>query len=500
MPDLLVLQIDAQEWAGVEAEVNRRSVRVRQGFRLTPPERAAAEPDASLAEWLKGELHRLAVRARHVHLVLPREELLVRRLDLPPVADAQLASVVRYQAAASSPSAEPVLLDFLPLPSRADESGRSVLTVAVDKDPVEKLRSLVHAAGMHLDGVTVSPVAIAELVVRAETRRGDDPLRPSLAVVRHGRRLEIDVIYRQRLCMTHAVEIEPDESQPGGRALAETQRLLVSGGSLLDGKRIGRAWILGAEKDDGLAAAIAQRMQCEVRTLDPFGSEVETSAGASPEAFSPSHAACAGALLLLGEPTVEPLDFLHPRQPPVPKDYRKVRWAAAAGAVAVLLAVVFGSIQLRKMSLDDRIASQQKELQELNEFLARGEPVLKATGELETWEGRKVEWAEELGRLGGLLDTRQLYFLELRVDPSAGASVARISATGVARQRRDVEELSQRLSDDGYRVFSPTYKPHEKDREFPLQFELNLELPVPPAAAVQPTAGAGRATTAQGGV
>lgn len=486
MPELVVFQVDADEWTGMEADVSRRSVRVRQGFRLTPPSGGATEPDAKLVEWLKGELHRLGIHGRHVRLVLPREELLVRKLDLPPVPDDQLASVVRYQAAATSPSAEPVLLDFLPLPARADESGRSVLTVATAKDRVEKLRNVIHAAGSHLDAVTVSPVSIAELVVQAEARRGDDPQLPSLAVMRHGRRLEIDVIYQQRLCMTHAVDIEPEDDQTGGRAVAETHRLLVSGGSLLDGKRIARVWMLDAAGDDRLGAAIAQRLQCEARSFNPFGGDVQAITGPASGGLGPMYAGCAGALLQAGECTVESLDFLHPRQPPVPKNYRKIRLVAGAGAALLLALLVFGSIQLWKMSLNHRIAEREQALSDINGFLTRGEPTLKAAGEIEAWEAqKKVEWAREMGRLNDMLDTRVLYFTEMHVEPAAGASRARIRVSGVAQQDADVYAFSGRLSSAGYAALPPTIKPNETNAEFPLQFDLSFELSAPAGAAVK---------------
>ncbi|MFG0295858.1 MAG: hypothetical protein ACF8PG_08110, partial [Maioricimonas sp. JB045] len=72
--------------------------------------------------------------------------------------------------------------------------------------------------------------------------------------------------------------------------------------------------------------------------------------------------------------------------------------------------------------------------------------------------------------------TDRLYLTNLQFAPSARGAVATVRGSGYARSRRDAEDLYQVLADHGYRV-----RPHEveisrRDPEYPVTFELDIDV------------------------
>src|SRR6478609_3583155 len=113
MADLLALSWDRRRLSGIEVSSGGASPRISGGFSVEWPEQT---PTAS---WLRDTLRRFGVSTRHVALALPREDTVLRLLELPLVADDEMPTLVRFQAAArSAQSLEQLLLDYLPLPVR----------------------------------------------------------------------------------------------------------------------------------------------------------------------------------------------------------------------------------------------------------------------------------------------------------------------------------------------------------------------------------------------
>ena len=126
MPDFLALTRESDQLCGLEAHVSGDKVRVKKCLCLRLPEQTdAPQEPGEVGRWLKEELTRAGVTAKQLLMTLPRENAVVRQLELPNTPDDELADLVRYQAAAkSSMSLDRLLLDFLPLPSRGDHDGR----------------------------------------------------------------------------------------------------------------------------------------------------------------------------------------------------------------------------------------------------------------------------------------------------------------------------------------------------------------------------------------
>jgi hypothetical protein len=86
--------------------------------------------------------------------------------------------------------------------------------------------------------------------------------------------------------------------------------------------------------------------------------------------------------------------------------------------------------------------------------------------------------------------TARLYVSDYNFGQSAGEAIAKLQATGNARERADWQELAQRLVDARrYRVKPRELTQISRDSDYPHRFELDTDLVAPgkaPAKAVTP--------------
>ena len=88
----------AIEWTkhgltGLCADVAKSTVRVTRTFRFSWPRGIdPADQPQQAGTWLKSQFDRLGIRGRQVDVVLPREEVVVRRLQVPDASPRTLAA------------------------------------------------------------------------------------------------------------------------------------------------------------------------------------------------------------------------------------------------------------------------------------------------------------------------------------------------------------------------------------------------------------------------
>ncbi|MGQ0634315.1 MAG: type IV pilus biogenesis protein PilM [Planctomycetaceae bacterium] len=524
MPEFLALEWEHDLISGVQAQVSSGRVRVRRCFTLPRPNMAAAGSGAvPPIDWLKDELVRQGVGGHDVLVALPRDEAVVKRLELPETTDDELPLIVRYQAAAkSSVPIDELSLDFIPLPRRSEVPGREVLMATVPQQTMTEVRTQCEAAGLRPVVLGLTPAAMAELVARAETGSGDDAGAASLLVARHGYRLEISVLRRGHLLFSHSARLSAEAgAAPEPQAIvAEVSRALVALRGAISDVKIDRAWTLFSEREhDEVSDVLKRRLGCEVRPLDPFAG-VDCDRGAFDERGDKTlYAGPIGLLLSQAEPRVQAIDFLSPRKPPVKRDLRKRRLVIAGAAAGVLAAALLGLYWLKLSSLDGEIAELNQKKKGLEELLKKGEPTTKAAAAVDRWESAGIPWLDEIENLTKLLPGNDRIFLSsIQFEPervaeftATGASgrrpavepgrvLAKIKISGYAREPQDVWQLSERLhnGDPRYRVLPPYSGPAKDAEHYAISFNTDVLLiePAPPpkgpGAASTPTRGGDR--------
>lgn len=499
MSDFLAIDWEQRQLCVLDAQVARGTVRVRKWLRLEWPEELdpVRQPQEAGA-WLRDELARLDVGGRQLLISLPREEAVVRQLDVPNAPEEELPELVRLQAETkSSSSLDRLVLDFLPLPRPADAEGRQVLMVTMPRERIDRLQELVSAAGLELASIGLSAAATAELVARVEADRRDDRATPCLVLARHGKRVEISVMRDRHLLFSHSTHITAeDERQDAGTVMAEIRRSFGALSRLDPGLTVRRAWVLGTDEESGfLGRELAEQLACEVRTLDPLSApnvRFDAADGIG------RHASYAGAVgMLLGETgrTVEAVDFLKPRKAPVKRDRRKVRLVLATAAVAIAAGAFFGTVQWKAHVLQGQIEERRGELAELQKSVEQGQPTVQAADLIDTWDQSHASWLDRMRKLNETLPgTEHVYFSNFQLSASSNYAAAsrraspgaasgpahvsgtlRIQATGYAKKRKDAEDVYQGLATAGFRVRPQQLAKSTKDTDYPWQFELDVE-------------------------
>ena len=74
-----------------------------------------------------------------------------------------------------------------------------------------------------------------------------------------------------------------------------------------------------------------------------------------------------------------------------------------------------------------------------------------------------------------------MYLVEYKLSPGSRTSIGQIYAVGRAKAEADVRELFSKLADRGIKV-KPSKTQQSPDSDYPVQFTLDLELPVPAPA------------------
>lgn len=135
------------------------------------------DPDA-LAEVLKG-IFRSGALPKDVRLGVANQQIVVRQIDLPQIADEKdLAAAIRFQAAeAIAMPLDEVVLDFQIVGESTDAEGNprtNVVVVAARETMIVRLVEAVRAAGLRPVGVDLSAFALVRALA-AEAR--DDAAR-----------------------------------------------------------------------------------------------------------------------------------------------------------------------------------------------------------------------------------------------------------------------------------------------------------------------------------
>ena len=497
MADYLALDWEPGRLLAVEAQTQIGGVRLRQAAELVWPEDLDPQADTkSAGQWLKTALNKGGFSAKQVLLSLPREDVVVRQLELPDAPENELPDMVRLQAATKSTvSLDQLLLDFLPLPKAPEAEGQQVLMTTVPSTQIAPIQEILEAAGLELMSIGVSPVCITELAMRAQRQIPDSENSLSLLVARHNERVEISLMRQGHLLFSHSTRVHDDNGEANDRAVvAEINRARISLQGILEGTDITRVWVLGSDTETAdLCGLIRERLECDVQPLDPF-----TSIDAKPKLIShleqrSGFSSPVGMLLSHDGGLVPSVDFLNPRRKEIPRDTRKLKATLAAAAVVLVAATAYGWHWSTLADLDDQIASAKQKQAQLKATIQKAKPTLQAVTQIGDWNRHNVNWLDTLTQFNGLFtklnvdpasedeeatrDSHRIYLTELHFEATGQASQGQIRAVGFSKVGADVDDLRDELSDQNYRVFPYEIKWSKRDpggyyREFPMDFEI----------------------------
>jgi Tfp pilus assembly protein PilN len=488
MSDFLALDWDDQQLVAVAAHVSPNETQLRKWLRFewTADDRPSEHP-AEAGKRLRQELDRAGIHAAPVLVSVPREEAIVRLLELPECSDDELPGLVRFQAQTrATVPLDKLLLDFLPLPSPPGVAGRRALLVTLGKPLADRVEAVLAAAKLNSVAIGLSSVGTAELISHQPAPPVGDPSLATLIVSCIGPRIEITATCRQQILMMHAASLsshEPPDAQVAN-ILGETSRATVALMQTVPGIRIGNGWVLGSAELKGLPEALRQRLGVDVQVLEtPFNAP---GVRADFDVRGPHAEMAASPVgLLLGREgrQVDSIDFLNPRRPVVKPDRRRM-WQLIGGgsAVALIIAVLVG-VEVRVTQLDRQIARLKRDIDNREKALKGQESSRDKATSLEEWQSRDVDWIAQFERIRDAMgDTSKLHFTTFDAKVTNRGPLALVDVAGKARAESDVFVLEDRLAEPalGYKVRSKEILHDEKDPDWPQRFEMGLEVIGPP--------------------
>jgi Tfp pilus assembly PilM family ATPase len=483
MADFLVIEWDPQCLRGIDVHVSGGTVQVRHAFEMPQP---SGHEQPALKAWFTHYLAEKHITTKQVIVTLPRESVVVRRLELPEAPDDELPQIVRFQAAAKSSLAlDDLALDFIPLPRREGFSTREVLLAMVPQTMVSAIREFIDEGQRELLAIRLSPIGAAELVAQIEGQKALDPKSATLIVARHGERVEISITWQRQLIFSHAARLAGDTAeQQNAVILTEVSRGLMSFQNLNLGFKLAEGFVLGADGDlPGLADALQKRLPITVRTVNPFSLVKVTGDSLKLISHQSAYAGLLGAVWSQISPQIEELNFLAPRKPVIKPDTKKERkrQAALGAALAMVVIVLFYWVGLSR--LDAGIDSRATELSQLDDTLKKGQPLLDSAKTVAEWVDEDANMLDEMQRLQQQFPgTERIYLTKLSINVPINRQPGDIRAEGHAREEKDIRELRERLiaSETGYKP-SPDEIKSENKEYYPkkLNEQIKLGKPVP---------------------
>ncbi len=484
MAEYLSIDLEPHRVCGVLADVSNGQVRVLKTLAATVPDGVLTSP-LETGEWLKRVLQQSGISTSKVMVVLPREEVVVRHLELPPGNDEELPTIVRFQAASKSTvPLDQVALDYLPLPQRTDFAGRDALLVTVPQERIARLYGAAVIAGLEVVSVGVSSIATAELVFAAETAASKVAADLALVVARHGNRVEMSVVGNGHLYFSHSTQTVQEHAEQGcSSILAEISRSLVANSKRLPEGKFARIWLVGGAKEDvELGNALRERFGCEVDRLDPLtahGVEVRGTVG------STEHSAFAGPigqLVGFSRETAHSVDFLNPRRPVVKKDYSRIKYGAIAAAVAIAIIGIFTFRSMKIADVKNEVASTNSAIKDQQDLNKQLEPKVAIIHRIDEWANSGVNWLDQTHDLAVTMDgTDRKYLTRLNASNGTVKTIrGTLAAYGRVKERIDAEGLRAEFLKQPFIEIEPkALKPKEGDSDFPLLFELIVNMKKP---------------------
>lgn len=463
---------------------------------LDQPNGAAELDAAAKGEAVARALHRLNLKVGPLAMAVPRNQVMLRTLSLPAANSAEeLASMVHFQISKDLPfRPEEAVIDFAiqgasstprttePSASK-DGNGQSsapdergtvdVLVAIVKKDVVQQYAELAHAGGLKLVALGLASHARAHClsVCRAVSGSGATAL---ISISRD--QVITDFLTDQGLVFSRTAAMAARaETAPAGQAQNKSTSIAGEQQAAAEGPvEAERAYpdavaievIRSLHSYEGLEAhqpveklLVAGDTGEESKVVCLLGEQLHLPCelldlSAIPGLGAGDHVRSSGALTAVGlayeaqEPTGLPFDFLSPKGPPVPRNWRRIKVLVGVAVAGTLMMSLWGVraqlIQHRqqiKTALQTELTKAEK-----NRALYRNMRTKAKT--VRDWTGENRDWLDHFAYLSTLLPPCTDVYLTTISTGTRGE----IHLSAKARSGEILAQMDKRLRAAGYQL------------------------------------------------
>jgi hypothetical protein len=401
-----------------------------------------------------------------------RASVELMNFTLPPAKDPELAQLVLNQALRESQTLdEAAALDFFPMSDNPREP-RPVTAAVLSPEQRERIEETCAGAGLKPTRIVLRPLAAASLFARTASPAD----RACLLVHRVADEADLTVLAEGRVAFLRTVRLPEDagEAVAAQRLSAEiTRTLVVAQQGPLGGGTVERVFVYaGPDENQALLDQLSADLSIPVSSLDPF--EGMEAAGVELPG-NPGRFASLLGMVLDEAHGAHAIDFLHPRRPPRPPNWR--RHLLAAAAAVALLGCTGGYLYRDALKEEDaNNAALSDELKQCREALTRQAGQRDLARAIRQWDASEVVWLDELRDLSRRFPpSRDAMILRMTLGPGRSGA-ANVEFSGLVRDSAIIDQLVRNLSDPSWRVRVKRVGMQPQGRDYAWGFEASIEL------------------------
>lgn len=340
------------------------------------------------ADLLAAELTDLPIIRSRLLLGVPRCQVDVSYLDLPPAKDDELPELVNNQIAmAAADAGEDRILDFLPVDRPGDES-RRVCAVSIHPALAETMQQECSQLTSQPESLVFQPIATAQLFHRL-TPQIQEPL---LLVNLVDRDVDLMLCEAGTVHYTRGFVVSTDaQTEVAEQLTVEICRTLAVAPAA--SQSVSHIYLFGTlAEHDLLVRHLTEALNLPVSLLNPFDTlpQEQDPIASDVGRFAPLLGMLQEAAF--GE---QSLDFAHPRQTPQPAS----RWRKAtfySTAAAVLLALGASWVYREQQDAAEQLTALKNRAEKYQQQLQKVASKRAIVDAVRQWQADDITWLDEL--------------------------------------------------------------------------------------------------------
>lgn len=401
----------------------------------------------------------LGIRKTDATVVISREIVEVRTIQIPRIEPQELPDVIRFQAQRQLANmGDQWLLDYVLLP---DEPGAEMLTALVGvvaPAAMAEIESACSEAGISLTHVALRPIEIARFAINSRKLTADGI---SVVVCLSQHQADLLILKNGQVVQVRATKMPSNASEVATCLGGEIRRSLMAASPQLAGKSVTSAVLIAcpdlASQAHGL---LSELLDCEVAVVDPSSGLPKQQAGETQLANQAAAriVAVVGSLGFAAADQKHKLDFKNPKKRPPPKSKKTTYLLAAAAAAVLVLGGVTWWVSTNR-DLDDQLAYYRSEIANKKDLKLISEQRIAELGEIDSFLRSSPNWLEELTYISERMPPAEKIRLgepAFSTIPFDGSGQIRIP---VAYDRREtLSAFEKAISDENHTVKSSEIK------------------------------------------
>lgn len=500
-PKFVALDLEGRKLRIVLGEPQRGLPDFRTLALVDAPETLDLKNAKAVGEFIGGALKQLNLPTTRVLMDVPRGQVVLKTLTLPPVEhEREMPAMVRYQVEKELPfPLDQAVIDFtvdnhyVTDANGMDESGIltsppapttvDVLVAAVQHSLVVHYQKVAEAGGFKLHRLGLRPYADARCLDACLPE--EDRKRSILLVHVLPGEVEVNLLIEGALAFSRsgAIRQHDDDGRPFGEKeildgfVVEIARSAQGALSAHRGRKIDRVFLAGdTGQEQAIVEIVAQRFRTPCAVLDPAATLKLTAGDINVGGFiSPL-----GLAIAHGTAERMPFDFLNPKNPPIERNIKKIR--AVAGGIAASLLLVIGltwGILNRNAAVSNLTALRDtyNKLEKQNRPIDKLGQRVKAVDE---WKNDGHNWLDHWANISAKFPpATEAYITTLKTNPDGS-----FTFTVKAVASKVITDLSKSLREGGYDVKLGAET--VQNDEFGYRYTTSVRLAVEPDAKIEP--------------